>query len=324
MNIEQTYASTPIALLALVAGLILLTAGGELLVGSSTKLARRLGMTPLLIGLTVVAFGTSMPEFFVGLFALLQDHADIMIGNVVGSNIANVGLILGIAGLCTSLPIDYEKVSKELYLLLAVSLLLCLIAWYGMFTRVMGFFFVTIIVLYTYLAYRTAARQKRKAGSKNGTQQEESVGNSLLSIILWLCGGLFLLGIGSDFFIRGAVDVACLLGVNELVIGLTLAALGTSLPELAASFAALRQQQGDLLVGNILGSNLFNLSMVLGCGALVRPFPLSSSLLMRDLPVMFAFSAILIPIFLIKHRLTRLHGGLFLLAYAGYIWLLTE
>ena len=135
--------------------------------------------------------------------------------------------------------------------------------------------------------------------------------------------GFFLLAYGSNIFIAGAIDVAKFLGVNDLIIGLTLAAVGTSLPELASCFAALRHRQSDLLVGNIIGSNLFNISMVLGIGAIVKPYTLSSGLLVRDLPIMFAFSAILVPLFFFGKKLSRLHGLLLLVAYGGYIWLLT-
>jgi cation:H+ antiporter len=322
VNAESTYASIQLALLSLAGGLAMLTAGGELLVRGATRLAKRLGMTPLLIGLTVVAFGTSMPEFFVGLIALLQKHPDIMIGNVIGSNIANIGLILGISALLYPLPVNFKTISKELFLVLAASLILMLMAWYGRADRLMGLIFVISLLLYTYFSYQAAGRQRKRSADPDNPGSKPVVA-SYFTIFTFIGGGLVLLAFGSDFFIKGAVDVALFLGVNELIIGLTLAAVGTSLPELASSFAALRHRQSDLLVGNIIGSNLFNLLMVLGFGAIIRPFPLPPSLLMRDLPCMFAFSAVLVPILRTGNMLTRYHGTFFLLAYGGYIWLLT-
>jgi cation:H+ antiporter len=281
-------------------------------------------MTPLLIGLTVVAFGTSTPELFVGLMALFQDHADIMVGNVVGSNIANIGLILGISTLLAPLTVAFRTVSTELYLVLASSLALFIIAWQGIFGRLIGVVFVAVLLLYTYLAYRLAARRKGRDDdcgcSRDETGPEEK--RSYPYIIFLMICGFILLAVGSEVFITAAVDVARYLGVNDLIIGLTLAAVGTSLPELASCLAALRHRQTDLLVGNIIGSNLFNILMVLGCGAIARPFSLSPSLLTRDLPVMFAFSAVLIPLLAVGHKLTRSHGLLFLAAYGAYIIIL--
>jgi cation:H+ antiporter len=324
MTAQATFVSIQAALLALAGGLVMLSGGGEFLVAGATKLARRLGMTPLLVGLTVVAFGTSTPELFVGLIALFQDHADIMIGNVVGSNIANIGLILGLSALLAPLTVAFRTVSMELYLVLASSLALFIIAWQGMFVRLIGVVFVAVLLLYTYLAYRLAAGRKSRDNDcdcgPNETDQEAKHSYPYI-IFLMLCGFL-LLAVGSEVFITAAVDVARYLGVKELIIGLTLAAVGTSLPELASCLAALRHRQTDLLVGNIIGSNLFNILMVLGCGAIARPFSLSPSLLTRDLPVMFAFSAVLIPILAVGHKLTRLHGLLFLAAYGAYIMIL--
>ena len=325
MNAQPTYASIQLALVALTGGLIMLTAGGEFLVSGATKLARRWGMTTLLIGLTVVAFGTSTPELFVGLIALFQNHPDLMVGNVVGSNIANIGLILGISAVIVPLPVTYALVQLELYLVLLASLALMAIALFGTVIRPVGLVFVGGLIGYTYFAYRKAGREKNKP-PENKDYTDENISpavNSYYYIFFLLTVGFFLLAYGSDIFIAGAIDMAKFLGVNDLIIGLTLAAVGTSLPELASCFAALRHRQSDLLVGNIIGSNLFNISMVLGIGAIVKPYTLSSGLLVRDLPIMFLFSAVLVPLFFFGKKLSRLHGLLLLVAYGGYIWLLT-
>ncbi|MGV1100450.1 calcium/sodium antiporter [Thiovibrio sp. JS02] len=312
----QNFSSIWFAFLSLAGGLALLVCGGELLVAGAKRLARRLGMSSLLIGLTVVAFGTSMPEMFVSLAATLRQHPDIMIGNVVGSNIANVGLILGISALLLPLQVRFSLLAKDLYLLLAASFAVAAFSWSGHFTRLEGLVFMTVLLLYTVLSYRREARNKRE----NGTIGDGSV--SLGRIVALILLGLIFLVIGSDLFIDGAVDIALYFKVSELVIGLTLAAVGTSLPELASSIAAVRQRETEILVGNVVGSNLFNLLMVMGATAALTPFALPSSLLARDLPVMIIFSAVLWPICAHWHGIRRWHGLGLLLGYGGYLCLL--
>ena len=321
MNFEPNYHSILLSWTALIGGLMLLTAGGEFLVSGAGKLAKKLGMSSLLIGLTVVAFGTSMPELFVGLIALFQGHPDILTGNVIGSNIANVGLILGVCALITPLPVRFKAVSKELYIVLIASFAVFGVAWQGAFPRSLGFIFITSLVFYTVQSFRQATNNKKN------TQNEataNSTGNTLSMppIIMLTLLGLVLLPFGSNFFIKGAVDIARHFGVSELVIGLTLAAVGTSLPELASCLAAIRQRQADILIGNIIGSNLFNLLMVLGFCAFLVPFSMSSSLFSRDIPVMFSFSAVLLPILAVQQGLSRLHGFILLTSYLGYLFIL--
>jgi cation:H+ antiporter len=321
MNIEPNYHSIVLSWIALTGGLVLLTAGGEFLVSGAGKLAKRLGMSSLLIGLTVVAFGTSMPELFVGLIALFQNHPDILTGNVIGSNIANVGLILGLCALIAPLPVRFNSVSNELYIVLAATLAVFGVAWYGSFPRSLGFIFVASLVFFTVHSFRQEA-SSRISGRNESDDNSADYSISMPSTILLTLLGLAFLPFGSNFFIKGAVDIARYFGVSELVIGLTLAAVGTSLPELASCLAAIRQQQTKMLVGNIIGSNLFNLLMVLGfCGILV-PFPMSSNLLSRDIPIMFSLSAVLLPILAVQHGLSRLHGAILLASYIGYLFIL--
>ena len=321
MNLEPNYPSILLSWLALIGGLVLLTAGGEVLVSGAGKLAKRLGMSSLLIGLTIVAFGTSMPELFVGLMALFQNHPDILTGNVIGSNIANVGLILGICAIITPLPVRFKSVSRELYIVLAATLVVFIVAWHGSFPRFLGFVFVAFLIFFTVQSFRQEARNKTSTRLEPGGDNTNEL-SSLPSIILVTIIGLGCLPLGSNFFIKGAVDIALHFGVSELVIGLTLAAVGTSLPELASCLAAIRQRQTKILAGNIIGSNLFNLLMVLGfCGLLV-PFPMSSSLLFRDIPIMFSLSAVLLPILAVQQGLNRLHGFILLLSYICYLFIL--
>jgi len=321
MNLEPNYPSLLLSWIALIGGLVLLTAGGEFLVSGAGKLAKRLGMSSLLIGLTVVAFGTSMPELFVGLMALFQNHPDILTGNVIGSNIANVGLILGICAIITPLPVRFKSVSRELYIVLAATLVVFIVAWHGSFPRFLGFVFVAFLIFFTVQSFRQEARNKTSTRLEPGGDNTNEL-SSLPSIILVTIIGLGCLPLGSNFFIKGAVDIALHFGVSELVIGLTLAAVGTSLPELASCLAAIRQRQTKILVGNIIGSNLFNLLMVLGFCGLLAPFPMSSSLLFRDIPIMFSLSAVLLPILAVQQGLNRLHGFILLLSYICYLLIL--
>ncbi len=324
MNAAPNFSSVFLSLLALACGLVILALGGDMLVAGAKKLARRWGMSSLLVGLTVVAFGTSTPELFVSLVAIGQNHPDIMAGNVVGSNIANIGLVLGLSALLTPLGIKLQAIIKELYIILASTLLVWLITRHGLFSRPFGLLFVGGLVLYTFISYRQARRRKEIIEKIMPPADEDADNPATAGPFFPLAGltlgGLLLMAVGSNLFIDGAVDIARFWGVSELVIGLTLAALGTSLPELASSVAAIRRRESNLLVGNLIGSNLFNLLMVLGCSAIVKPFSFSSHVLTRDLPVMFAFTAVLIPILAVRQRINRLHGLVLLLAYAVYMY----
>lgn len=314
-------------LLIMAGGLTLLVAGGETLVAGAGKLARRWGMSPLLIGLTIVAFGTSLPELFVSLTAVRQGFPDIMIGNVIGSNIANIGLILGFCALLAPLNMGLTLVVVEMKLLLVASAVLCALAAYGFFPRPFGLLFVVTLVVYTFRAYhlesRAGARLVPGEGNEGGAATPPGWRDGVPMALCQVAGGLIALAYGSEMFIDGAVRFARLLGISELLIGLTLAAVGTSLPELATCLSAIRRRHTAMLVGNIIGSNLFNLLMVMGATSLFYPFAMSPTLLLRDLPLMVIFSLALF--FCLRHygEIRRLHGGLMLAGYLAYLALLT-
>jgi cation:H+ antiporter len=311
---EATYSSITISFLAVLGGLSLLFAGGELLVSGAIKLAARMGMKPLLIGLTVVAFGTSMPEFFISLAANSKGYPNIMLGNVVGSNIANIGLILAISALMRPLFVHYTRLRLELWAMFGVGCIFAGITWWGYFGRITGLIFIGLLFWYTWFVYRHPA-------SKAEAIEEET--SSYFFIILLCATGLVSLATGSDFFIRGAVDVAIHFGIPDLIIGLTMAAVGTSLPELASCISAIRRHHTDLLVGNIVGSNLFNLLMVFGGTALFYPFAIPADLLNRDVPVMIGFSFVLLFSIITRHQVSRFVGFILLAAYALYMYILT-
>lgn len=320
MNIAQIYATFWGSAAMTCLGLVTLIMGGESLVFGAVKLARRLGMSSLLIGLTIVAFGTSLPEMFVSLTASLEGYPDIMIGNIVGSNIANIGLIFGISILIYPLKIHYHKIALELRLVIIASILVAVIAAFGFFYRFLGLVFVGGLISYTIWAYlRTTSKNQTEQSLRTSTKQ----GNYTYLVIACI-GGLVLLAIGSDVFIKGAVNIARYFGVSELIIGLTLAALGTSLPELATCFSAIRRRKSDIVVGNVVGSNFFNLLMVMGGTATLSPFAISKDVLYRDIFFMLGFTLVLFPMLKDRGRLKRWQGGMLLIAYALYIYLLSR
>ena len=303
------------AFLYVAAGLVMLVGGGEVLVSGATRLAKRLGMTTLMIGLTVVAFGTSVPELFVSITASLNGHPDIMVGNIVGSNIANIGLILGLSAMVRRLEMTLTEVWNELLIVVAGSVVLIICSSLGHFPRPVGLVFILILISYTYFAVKN---QKNNSGSYQNGEQTGKPSLPLALPILFILGGLILLNFGSDVFIKGAADLARHFGISELVIGLTLAAIGTSLPELASSLSALRRNESGLLIGNVIGSNMFNLFMVMGLTGIIFPFSLSNKLLLRDLPVMIGFTLALVAILLHAKGTNRWHGLLFFIAYIIY------
>lgn len=316
MNVDPNFANLTLSLLALISGLVLLVVGGESLVAGASKFALRHGMRPMVVGLTIVAFGTSTPELFISLNAAFSNHVDIMIGNVIGSNIANIGLVLATSALLRAVPVRFENISKELYLVLLVSVLVFLIAWSGFFNRSFGLLFIVCLIWYTV----SACRKKQPRQSDSGVIEDLAEYESHLKIIGLQVFGLILLSYGAGLFIDGAVDVARYLNVSELVVGLTVAAVGTSLPELASSLSAIRRKESDILVGNIIGSNMFNLMMVMGGTAMISPFRLDGELLTRDLPVMIFFSALLVPLLYFRHRIDRVAGLVMLIAYGTYVF----
>ena len=302
---DYTYSTITLSILAVLGGLSLLVLGGELLVSGAVKLANRMGMSSLLIGLTIVAFGTSMPEFFVSITACSEGFPEIMLRNVVVSNIANIGLILAISALISRLRF-------ELLILLAIGLLSCLLAWYGTMPRWAGLIFITLLAAYTYYSYKRPSHQE---DAEKGGEAPTSI-----SLITGLCLiGLIFLAKGSDFFIAGAKDIALYFEVSPLIIGLTMAAVGTSLPELASCISAIRRKEHDMLIGNIIGSNLFNLLMVMGGTAIIYPFNFPTDMLSRDLPIMVFFAGLLIPLLRFRHRISRLTGFFLLCLYCTYI-----
>jgi cation:H+ antiporter len=308
----------------LIAGLVLLVAGAEVLVRGAAKLAAQFGISPLVIGLTVVAFGTSAPETAVSVQAALNGSGDIAIGNVVGSNIANVLLILGMTALVAPLVVSRQLIRLDVPIMIGASLVTFGLAWDGELSRIDGALLFTAVVVYTLFLIISSRREKAaevddEFAKEFGLDEPAKPHAALINAGL-VIAGLVLLVVGSNFLVEGAVALARALGLSELVIGLTVIAIGTSLPELATSIMAAFRGERDIAVGNIVGSNIFNLLCVLGLASLVSPqaIGVSSNALAFDFPVMIAVAVACLPIFFAGYCIKRWEGALFIAYYVAY------
>jgi len=296
----------------------LLYVGGELLVGNAIKLARNLGLSPMIIGLTVVSLGTSAPELAASLAAVYSGAPDVAIGNVIGSNIANIGLILGAAAILRPMVTTARFIKREIPFLVAVSLFLCFVVWSGSVGRVEGVLLLCLLVLF--LAYLLRYGDGESAEVEDEFAEEFDVAASpVWKAVLGTLLGVVTLVLGAEAFVEGAVGLARIFGVSERVIGLTLVAFGTSLPELASSLVAAARKQADIVVGNVVGSNIFNIVTVLGLTAVLKPFSFESAGLDLDLGVMIGFVGLAWVTLYTGLRVSRTEGIVMVLLYLTYI-----
>jgi K+-dependent Na+/Ca+ exchanger related-protein len=307
------------AVIKLLAGFVLLFFGGDWLVEGGVALARRFRISPLVIGMTIVAFGTSAPELLVSLISAIKGSAGIAIGNVVGSNIANIGLILGLTALICPIETDNSKVIRHGSIMIVASLLLIVFALNSGITRIEGLILFACLILFTTISVRKGRTQQQETDIDDLDGKPMTV-LAAIGLIVLSCG---MLAFGADILVDGATTVASALGVSDKVIGLTIVALGTSLPELAASVAAAFKKQMDISIGNVIGSNIFNILCVLGVSASIKPISLEFQDYANDFIWMMGFSIFIIIFTTMrkkKGRLGRTAGILFLLAYAVYAW----
>lgn len=308
------------AWLLLLLGLAVLVGGAELLVRGASGLAARLGISPLVIGLTIVAFGTSSPEIAVSLGAVANGQPDLALGNAVGSNTFNVLVILGLAAIIRPLIVKQQLLRFEVPLIVGAGIALWIMLLDGSLGRTDGALLFFGIVAYTTVVIGTTRREKPEIKEEYEQGVPPKPQHALLAVAL-IVGGLGLCVPGSRWLVQGAVTIAASLGVSELVIGLTIVAAGTSLPEVATSLVAAFKGQRDIAVGNVLGSNLFNILAILGLAGLVAPdgLPASPALMAFDLPVMIAVSVACLPILFTGYRVDRWEGLVFLIAYIAYV-----
>ena len=312
-----------LTLVLFIAGIVLLIAGAELLVRGASRLAVTAGITPLVVGLTVVAFGTGSPELAVGIQASITGQADITVGNVVGSNIFNVLFILGLSALVAPLIVSQQLVRLDVPLMILVSAVVLLMAMDGNISRFDGILLAAGSIGYTVMLIRISRRETAKVKAEYeaayGAGPVADVGRWPVHVLLVLLG-LGLLIIGSDWLVDGAVVIANAFGVSELIIGLTIIAAGTSLPEVATSVIAGLRGERDIAVGNVVGSNLFNILVVVGITAMVSANGLrvATPAINFDMPVMLAAAVMCLPIFFVHNRIGRWEGALFLGYYICY------
>lgn len=304
-------------------GLILLTVGAELLVRGAARLAATAGIAPLVVGLTVVAFGTSFPELAVSFGAARAGQADLALGNVVGSNIFNVLFILGVSAVIAPLIVSQQLVRLDVPIMIGVTVMLIIVALDGTISRLDGALFFGGIVGYTWLLIRHGRRDAR-APKSHDAQVTGALGGGARSWVNdagFVLVGLALLVLGSRWLIDGSIELAIALGVSELVIGLTIVAVGTSLPEVATSVMATIRGERDIAVGNVVGSNIFNILAVLGLSAIVAPdgVRVAPAALTFDIPVAIAVAIACLPIFFSGYRIARWEGVLFLGYYGAYM-----
>jgi len=305
-------------------GLGILVAGAEALVRGASRLAAAAGVSPLVIGLTVVAFGTSAPEMAVSVQSALsgQAGADIAIGNVVGSNIFNVLFILGISAAITPLVVSQQLVRLDVPIMVGISGLLLLLAIDGRIGRWDGLLLFVGIIAYTAFSIVKGRREGKEVAAEYASEfgkRSKGTGGMGLDLAM-IAAGLFMLVWGSRWLVNGAIAIARLLGANELIIGLTIVAAGTSLPEVATSVMASIRGERDIAVGNVVGSNIFNILAVLGLSALVAPagIQVSQAALRFDIPVMIAVAVACLPIFFTGHLISRWEGIFFFAFYIAY------
>ena len=302
----------------LLLGIVLLYLGAELLMRGSVTLAYKVGITRLVVGLTVIAYGTSSPELVVSVLAAINGNGAIAIGNVIGSNIFNIALILGISALISPLSVSRDINRFQMPIMIAMSSL-CLFAFLdGVFSRAEGGVFFFMIIAYTiWSIMRGRAEFKSTAISTSG---EKTVGRTKIILInvFYVVGGLAILVLGARTFIEGAIRLAREIGVSDAIIGLTIVAAGTSLPELATSTVASLKKESDIAIGNIVGSNIFNILLILGVASLIAPLK-DPGIHLSDFFVMIAVSLFLFVLTLTKATISRLEGFFLLVSYSLYI-----
>jgi cation:H+ antiporter len=307
-----------------IAGLALLVVGADLLVRGSSRLAVSFGISPLVVGLTVVAFGTSAPELSVSLRASLEGSADIALGNVVGSNICNVLLILGLSAAIAPLVVAQQLVRLDVPLMIGAAMLLLVLALDGSIGRLDGAILVGCLVAYTAFAIRASRKETKEIAAEYdaefGQVAKPTARSRVVNGVLVLVGFAMLV-LGAQWLVDAAVTIAEALGVSTLVIGLTIVAIGTSLPELATSVVAAVRGERDIAVGNVVGSNLFNALGIAGAAGLAAPegVAVARSMITFDLPFMVATAVACLPIFLTGYRIARWEGLLFLAYYGAYV-----
>ncbi len=301
-------------LILFIAGIATLVIGGEFLIRGSSRLAKSLGIDPIVIGLTIIAFGTSSPEFIVGLIAALKGSSDITTGNIVGSNISNIGLILGVSAIITPIVVKNRILKRKLPILLLFTILFIALSINLDISRIEGLVLLTCLVIFIIYNYYISKKYKKLV------EIEENNTNNKLKQISFIMFGVIGLALGAHLLVDKSIYFARLMGISELVIGITAVAVGTSLPELAASVIAAIKKEHELLVGNIIGSNIFNIG-ILGLISFIKPVDINSSMFNLEFPALILFTLLLLPFMKTGLKITRHAGIVCLFIYIAFIYL---
>jgi len=317
--------SLSLSYLALAAGFALLVWGADRFVHGAAATARNLGLSPLIIGLTIVGVGTSAPEILVSTMAALQGNPSLAVGNAVGSNIANIALVLGATALISPLRVKSETLSREYPMMFAVMLLTLVLMLDDYLSRLDGFILLAALAVMLYWMISLGLRKHRRDPMEAEYEKEIPIGMPTSRALVWTVLGLLVLLGASRLLVWAAVNIAHAFGVSDLVIGLTVVAIGTSLPELAASIVSALKKQPDIAIGNIIGSNIFNLLAVIGLPTVLAPHALDPAVLARDMPAMIGVSIALFAMaygFRGQGCINRIEGGLLVLSYVAYLTLI--
>ncbi|MEE8450088.1 MAG: calcium/sodium antiporter [Thermodesulfobacteriota bacterium] len=308
-----------INILLFLVGLLFLYTGATWVVKGGSTLAVLLGVRPLLVGITVVAFATSTPELIVSVIASLKGSSDLALGNIVGSNIANIGLILGLSGLLMPLHINISFLRKELPILIAVSLLFYVLSLDLNIGLTDGFILLTVFTLFIVFAFITARKEGNSGLAPPLPRLERGRIGGKAKILLAILAGMGALFVGGELLIRASISMAKEFGISEIIIGLTLVSLGSSLPELATAIVASLQKENDICIGNLIGSNIFNILFVGGLAAVVSPINVAKEQLTFYLPVMLVYTVSMMPLMKTGLVLKRWEGALLLATYVGFL-----
>ena len=308
------------SVLLLIIGLALLVGGGEWLVRGASSIALRLRLSPLVVGLTIVAFGTSAPELFISVQAALEGSPDLAMGNVIGSNICNLALVLGITAAITAVPVRKDSMRIDWPMTMGASLLLYLVVLDNLISWPEGLLFIGILVTYTYLIIRKSRRETKSAEALAEELDVPPPTASLRKDLLLIVVGTAALSLGSNWFVDGAQDLAITFGVSERVVGITVLALGTSLPELVTAVIAAVKQETDIALGNLMGSNIFNVLSILGITSVIASIRVNDVIIHSDMIWMLLITFLILPMMLYRRTIARLEGLILLGIYGYYIY----
>ena len=298
--------------LILITGLGLLVLGAEYFVSNTAKLGAKLKLNDMFLGITIVALGTSIPEVFVSISSILNDSPELAVGNSIGSNIANIGLVLGLSSLIFPISCIYKKIKKDLWINIIITIIFVLFAFDGLISRFEGMIMFLCLIYYILLCI---------SEEKN----DEEIPDNIISnnrIFLYLLGGIFVLAYGADLFVDGAISLAKKLGISEAVVGVSIVAFGTSLPELATSVVAAFKKESDISLGNILGSNIFNILCVLGISSMISQLDSPIQMMNREVYFLFILGFLLIAISKMNQPISRVSSAILLIIYFYFIYLL--